>query len=161
MLPKLEPQLVPKPLWGISAAKKLGRRAWQQIRQGELNRAGRRCEICGEPQDALPGGTLICHEVWEYQDRSGTATLTRLQVHCAKCDLATHAGRAKAHGYYEAALEQLSRVNGISRREAGEVFARAMAVWKERNKLAWGIAVEKTLLAKYPSLAILETGKST
>ena len=87
---KLVPNLVPKPLWGISAYRKLTRDSWRRIRQDALDAAGNRCEMCGVlPQQA---GSLTCHEVWRYSEARGTATLARLEVHCAKCDSVTHMG---------------------------------------------------------------------
>jgi hypothetical protein len=152
---KLQPQLVPKPLWRRSAASLLERTDWQRIRRDAIDTADGRCEICGS------GGRLLCHEVWRYDDEQAAATLVGLEMHCVRCDLVTHMGRARAHGYSDAALDQLCRVNGILRADAEEVFAREMALWKKRNTVAWRILVDKTLLAKYPQLAILETVKGS
>jgi hypothetical protein len=148
---KLCPQLVPKPLWGISAANKLKRAAWQEIRRDSIQRARNRCEACG----GSPESSLICHEVWDYNDKVGTATLERMEVHCAECDLATHMGRAKVHGFLDAALERLRSVNNLSVAEAKQVFEDAMTVWRGRNKRNWRIVVSADLLARYPQLAIL------
>lgn len=150
---RLLPQLVPKPLWGMSAYRKIDRGSWQRIRQDALKAAGQRCEICGV---SPLNGPLTCHEVWQYDDGRKRATLDRLEIHCTKCDTATHMGRAFRHGQGEVALEQLSLVNGITRREARQIYSRAIIIWKQRNTKTWRVAVEEALVRRYPCLAVLE-----
>jgi hypothetical protein len=152
---KLSPQLVPKPLWGISTANKLKLDAWQQIRLDAIRRAGSCCEICRESPSTPAGPRLLCHEVWEYNDKVGTATLVPIEVHCAECDLVTHMGRAKARGFLHAAIERLCFVNEQSKPEAMQVFRKAMNVWRTRNKRKWQITISSDLVARYPQLAIL------
>jgi hypothetical protein len=155
---RLSPQLVPKPLWRISGAQQLTRAAWEQIRQDEIHRADNRCEVCHKSPQGK-GDYLICHEVWDYEDQTGRATLTRFEIHCRACDLVTHMGRAKAHGYFEAALERLSHINNLTEEEARQVFDGAMALWRERNKVNWQVTVNKDALEKYPQLATLDGQK--
>jgi hypothetical protein len=43
---KLVPELVPEPLWGVSAYRALGKSTpWKTIRQDTLNEASNRCRI--------------------------------------------------------------------------------------------------------------------
>jgi hypothetical protein len=153
---KLSPQLVPKPLWGISGHRKLHRDSWRRIRQDALETAGYRCEICGASPPL--GGSLTCHEVWRYDDRCATATLVRFEIHCADCDTVTHLGRAMKHGEGNFAFEQLCKVNGITRPEARQVYTRAVTIWKDRNTKDWRVVVDETLLQRYPCLAVLDSG---
>lgn len=158
--PNLQPQLVPKPLWGISARRKLGRGSWQHIRQDAIKAARQSCEICGESPNAIYGDPLTCHEVWRYDDILATATLLGFEIHCPKCDLVTHMGRAMAHGFGDDALDQLCRVNGTTRLEAKQIYTDAMALWQKRSVKKWRVKVAKTLLRRYPQLTKLETGKT-
>jgi hypothetical protein len=120
-----------------------------------MESAGHRCEVCGVSLSQLQGGTLSCHELWSYDDKRNTATLVGFEMHCSDCDLATHIGRAFQHGYGEAAIAQLSRVNGITREEAQQLFRRAMKLWRERSRKKWRAVVAHPLLIRYPVLAAL------
>jgi len=150
---KLTPHLVPKPLWGKSAANLLSRTAWDRIRADTLEVAHHTCKVCS---DSSPETTLICHELWEYDDANGTATLVGLRIQCRNCDRAVHMGRAVKKGYGDEAIAQLVKVNGIGAREAGVLYRTAFDEWKLRNKKEWRIVVAKSLLERYPELATLE-----
>jgi hypothetical protein len=143
--------MVPKPLWRKSAANLLKRAAWDRIRCDALESARHACQVC-----ATTGDPLHCHELWEYNDENGTATLVGLRMQCRSCDSAVHMGRAVAHGDGRAALAQLVKVNGIGGREGKMLYREAMDKWKQRNKQQWRIVVAESLLKRYPELAVLE-----
>lgn len=117
--------------------------------------ARRTCEICGVTPSPIFGDPLICHEVWLYDDKRGTATLANLRIQCGKCDSAVHMGRTVAHGGREGAISQLRKINGMSTEEAENLYLRAMAVWKKRSKRKWRIVVARPLLKRYPQLVEL------
>jgi hypothetical protein len=154
-------QLVPKPLWGINAHKLLDDSDWEAIRQVALEAAKRTCECCGfHPAHAVKG-TLICHEVWEYDEKAGTATLIGLRIHCQPCDFATHIGRAIRHGHKREAFTQLCKVNGLTAKQAVELYKSEMTIWRARNLLKWRIAIVGSLLESHPTLARLEAATPT
>jgi len=153
---KITPHLVPKPLWGKSAAqlfKGKGRAVWKRIRTDALQVALHACQVCSDPG---PDSALNCHELWDYDDERGTATLVGLRIQCRNCDCAVHMGRAEKHGFLNVAIAQLCKVNGIGEPEAVRLYRRAKGVWSQRNKKQWQIVVEKSLLERYPGLAALE-----
>jgi hypothetical protein len=153
---KLMPHLVPKPLWGKSAAqlfKGKGRAVWKRIRSDALQVALHACQVCS---DAAPDTALNCHELWDYDDEHGTATLVGLRIQCRKCDCAVHMGRAEKQGVLDVAIAHLCIVNGIGEPEAMKLYRRARGVWSQRNKKQWRIVVAKSLLERYPELAALE-----
>ena len=63
---RLPIELIPSPLWGRSLAKlgstDKGQIVWERIREVEMRRTGRLCEVCGEPAHDV-------HEKWEYDDQ--------------------------------------------------------------------------------------------
>jgi len=65
-------------------------------------------------------------------------------------------GLAVRKGFGNAAIAQLVKVNGIGAREAMVLYRRAINDWKQRNKKEWCIVVAKSLLERYPELAVLE-----
>jgi hypothetical protein len=151
---RLVPELVPKPLWGISASKTL-RFAWKKIRQDVLAAANQKCELCDHEPNPYYGDPLNCHEVWHYDDRHAVATLIQLRAQCNDCDSAVHIGRAIVHGAGDKAFAQLQKVNSISYAEAERLYDAALAQWKSRSKVAWQMRVAEPLVARYPALARL------
>ena len=152
------PNMVPKPLWRKSAYRMLGRGArWKQIRKDALEAAHHACEVCSFAPSPIYGDPLTCHEVWHYDDKRGIATLTGFEIHCNECDSVMHMGRTVAHGGRDMAIAQLCKVNKIGPKEAEQLFADAMIVWRQRNEKKWRIAVTKPLLKRYPQLATLES----
>ena len=151
---KLRPHLVPKPLWGKSAANLLKRADWERIRREALQAARHACQVCSDAESA---SGLNCHELWDYDDEHGTATLVGLRIQCRNCDSAVHMGRAVRRGFSDTAIAQLVKVNGISPREAKTLYRSAMDEWKRRNKKHWRIVVAKSLVERYPELTILES----
>jgi hypothetical protein len=66
-------------------------------------------------------------------------------------------GRAVKRGLGNAAIAQLVKVNVIGPREAKMLYRSAMDQWRQRNKKQWRIVVAKSLVGRYPELAILES----
>jgi len=132
---RLVPELVPEPLWGISAFQVLrGSKAWKVIRKDALDKALNRCESC----DA-DGRGLSCHDKWKYDDKKCVATLIGFEIRCPLCHLATHIGRAMSLGYGREAVEQLCKVNKCTVRDVDDILAAEVPVWKngaKRNGLA-------------------------
>ena len=147
----LYPELVPRPLWGISAYRLLRRRApWKRIRNATLEEAGRRCSVCGETTPPL-----FCHERWCYNDKKGVALLEGFAIVCRDCNRAIHIGLAGVLGEHEAAIAHLCRVNRITEAEANVMVKRALTIWDNRSGKNWRVVVATTLLKIYPQLGVL------
>ena len=117
---KLQPELVPEPLWGTSAHRLLGHtKPWATIRKAALQAAENSCSVCRTTQSRLS-----CHDQWRYEDNKGVATLVGFTILCADCHGATHMGRAVEHGFGEEAIAQRCRVNRITRAAAEQMFGR-------------------------------------
>jgi hypothetical protein len=147
---KLQPELVPKPLWGISGNRLLSIEKWKAIREDTVTLVGNQCSVCGSN-----GNGLECHERWSYDDKKLTATLGRLVMLCPSCHTATHMGRAVRHGLKNTAVAQLCRVNGCSATEAEGLFKDAMKVWRQRSGHDWTTLVSDDLRTRYPALSVL------
>jgi hypothetical protein len=151
----LAPELIPEPLWGISAAKLLGRKskAWRDIRSDALRAAQGACASCGT---APPGGRyMVCDEIWSYDEDRRIAELTSVRMLCPACDHARHFARAGQLGLGAEALQTLARVNNISELDARTRQEHALSAWQRRSRLAWDVTVRQPLLDQYPVLAIL------
>lgn len=149
---RLIPHLVPSPLWGISAAKRLGRTAtWQAIREAAFAAAKRRCQLCG----AVPE-RLHCHEKWDYDDDRKTATLAGFVSICDACHGVIHIGQSTSAGKKGEAMPHLCRINGIDAEVGKKVVHRAFHVWQWRSNQKWKVSVSPALLETYPQLAKLQ-----
>jgi hypothetical protein len=148
---KLRPEPVPRPLWGLSAYRLLGRGSkWKKIRMDAVAAAGNRCSVC-----RVELQTFTCHEQWQYDDKAETATVVAFVVHCSDCDTATHVGRSLRHGLESVVLKQLCRVNHCTRKQAEGMIAEALTEWRIRNSRRWTVLVSAELLASHPTLTVL------
>jgi hypothetical protein len=146
---RLMPELVPAPLWRVSAYRLFGKtKPWKEIRQDTLELAGNKCGAC----DA-DGPQLSCHDAWSYDDTRCIATLIGFEIRCHPCHNATHIGRANALGYEQEAHAQLRTVNGCTQREVDAMVEAAMNLWEKRSRKAWTVIVAPYLLERYPRLA--------
>jgi hypothetical protein len=149
--PKLEPELVPQPLWGISACNLLRPQSrWRAIRSIALERAGHRCEACTEISTPL-----YCHEQWLYDIRKSKVTLTGFRIVCKNCNRVVHIGLAYRRGELPEALSQLARVNAISEAQAKQMYARASVIWRSRSRKDWKVNVKPQILKLFPQLDVL------
>jgi hypothetical protein len=146
---RLVPELIPEPLWGISAYRHFGKtKPWKEIRQDALTEAGHKCGTC----DA-DGPQLACHDKWSYDDKTRVATLIGFEIRCILCHNATHVGRAIELGFQQDVVRQLCEVNRCTEREVVEMINSAMSLWEKRSKKKWTVAVAPALLTRYPRLA--------
>ena len=132
--------LVPKPSWGKKVSTILGEKEWRNIRNRELQRARNRCEICGQEGEPRE---LICHEVWEYDDRSHVQRLRGYSVVCRRCNLIYHLGYAASKGLANEAIEHFSKLTGLRYQEARELlnskYRELIQTYKERSRHRWKI----------------------
>ncbi len=154
MMPLL-PELVPRPLWGRSVFRMLGRNArWMQIRSDALAKSNNSCSICGSND-----GKMSCHERWRYDDANSTAILSKFEIHCSKCDAVTHFGQAVNRGSREqilgSILQHLCSVNKCTLKSAQSILVSAFDQWEERNRKTWNLKVDGAILKRYPELATL------
>jgi hypothetical protein len=144
---KLLPVLIPKPLWGINAHSLIGGSAWQRMRRDTFLRDKHCCVICQQQ------GPLECHEVFLYDDATGTAVLTKLESRCAECHSFNHLGRLRKvdpQGF-KRALVCIGRINDIGSEEVILLVKNAFSLHKNRTR-PWQLKVTEDLLKPYPEL---------
>jgi hypothetical protein len=147
--PRLVPELIPEPLWKLSAANLLPRAAWQAIRRDSLTAFDERCVACGF---APPEGKgLYCDELWNYNEDSGTVTLVGFRMLCRACSDARHFGRAGR----EETRAHLAEVNGLDEAGAARLQDAAREEWDRRSQMSWSMGVAAELLDRYPALSVL------
>ena len=146
---RLTPELVPNPLWGVSAHKLLAP-AWRRNIVPQVRaEAGGSCTCCGGMTKLM-----FAHEQWDYDEDDGVATVVGLTLICQDCNSAIHFGRLPSQ-YQEQAIQHLASVNGITREQATVLRDDAMVVWMRRSARAWTVAVSPTVVALYRDMAAL------
>jgi hypothetical protein len=61
-----------------------------------------------------------------------------------------------ALGFGDDALNQLRKVNNITKERALELYTEAMAIWEKRSSKKWRLLVSASLISRYPRLSKLE-----
>lgn len=144
---KLQPELVPRPLWNLSANKLL-RSAWQgEIRPAIFEEFNGSCSHCKAETPRM-----YAHEQWDYGDADGVALLTGIELVCQDCN--THIGRCPPE-HKTQALRHLADVNEISVAEAKALEREAKVEWARRSGRQWRVTVAPSLVDRFPALAAL------
>jgi hypothetical protein len=152
----LMPDLIPAPLWGISAARLLATPRWRAIRADVITDAGGLCYACGGVADETRpvGFRMVADEVWAYV--RNVATLADIRLACPPCDGARHFGLQSKLGFSRAGIARLMEVNRISEAGAIELRASAFQRWRELSEIErWRVQVNPDLLERWPDLSVL------
>lgn len=129
--------LVPSSCWFTNVRSCVAERDWERLRRMLLERAGQRCEICGQGEDREAERWLEAHERWVYDESAGTQRLVRLICLCTDCHRTTHFGLARKRGLDGVALRHLCSVTGMSREQARRHVDQAFALWSRRSSRDW------------------------
>jgi hypothetical protein len=136
--------LVPSSCWFTNVRSCVIPNDWERLRRMITNRAGKRCEACGQPADPRTGRRLEAHERWIYTEPTKVQTLRRLICLCNECHTATHFGLAQIKGQADQALAHLRTVTGMTDQQARTHCRNAFALWRERSTREW--ALDLTML---------------
>ena len=98
---KLEIELVPETCWYSNLRKNISQKNWDIIRKQCYKDANYKCQICGsdgknqifETRGSI-NGSLNCHEIWEYDDKSHIQKLKGFIALCNDCHMIKHLGFA-------------------------------------------------------------------
>lgn len=142
-------ELIPATTWGKSLAhlarqKGSGFRSiWDKIRERELGRADRKCEIC-----KTSASSLICHEKWQFDDAQSVQRLIGYEVTCRECSNILHLGRASEDKVlWEKAKVHFAKVTRMEENVLDDVLDQAMKEWTQRSKHNWSIDISHEPLA--------------
>jgi hypothetical protein len=131
---RLTVELVPSTCWFSNLRSELSKDEWDRLRRATYERAGQRCEVCGQKGSAHP---VECHEVWEYDDKQHVQRLAGLVALCPACHESKHMGYASTTGRSAQARTHLARVNGWSM-DSVELYLEAeFEQWSIRSQHEW------------------------
>jgi hypothetical protein len=129
--------LVPSSCWFTNVRSSVIPKDWERLRRMITNRAGERCEACGQTADPPTGTRLEAHERWIYSGPTGVQTLRRLICLCNQCHTVTHFGLAQIRGLADEALVHLRTVTGMTDQQARAHIDDAFAQWQARSTRTW------------------------
>lgn len=91
------------------------------------------------------------------------AELIAFEILCRDCHNAHHIGRIIAlrdRAILDTVFAHLAKVNGISPKETVALVDAALKTHAKRSKKSWTMTVAPELLAMYPDLMVVNTGKT-
>lgn len=144
----LESELVPETCWYSNVRSNVTRSQWDIIRKKCYEEANHKCEICkdsGKNQGFKHA--VECHEIWHYDDIKHIQTLTGFIALCPNCHLVKHPGLASLKGKTSVVMNQLMKVNKISREEAKSHLKDKFKQFEERSRYNWNLDI--TYIEKY------------
>jgi hypothetical protein len=143
---KLTVELVPESSQYPNVRSHVNRDQWEEIKKIVHEKAGDRCEICGEKRSSIE-----CHEVWEYDDQRMVQKLVGFMVLCPKCREVKHMTYAERKGRMNEALQHFKHVNGLSQKAALHYVQEAFTKWRNRNLYRWQLDLSylKSLVKSY------------
>ncbi|MDO7867047.1 HNH endonuclease [Nocardioides jiangxiensis] len=149
--------LVPASCWFTNVRSHLAPADWDRVRRMVYERAGHRCEACGEPARPQQRIWLEAHERWAYDEAPTdepfasfgmpVQRLRRLVCLCTRCHETTHLGLAGLRGHHERAFDHLCAVNGWTRSRARIHVTEANRLFEERSRVEWLLDLNILLLA--------------
>lgn len=131
--------LVPSSCWFTNVRSCVDQRDWEQLRRMVVDRAARRCEACGQGQEAAEGRWLEVHERWAYDEKTAVQSLRRLICLCTCCHSATHMGLAGLKGIAAEAKAHLAAVNRWTPHQVEEHISAAFALFSLRSRKEWSL----------------------
>ena len=140
---KLNFELVPDGCWYSNLRSILKPADWDKLRRYVYNKAGGKCEICGEKTSRLDA-----HEKWSYDKKNKVQKLESIIAVCKKCHSVIHIGRTQLMGNEDAAIEHFMKVNNCSYADYVKALGEANKKHRELNEVdEWSLDISylKTL----------------
>lgn len=139
---KLTIELVPRTAWYTNVRSNVSKDEWDRLRKKSYALANNVCEICGDTgKNQGYKHNIECHEIWHYDDTTKAQTLTGLISLCPYCHKCKHPGLAQINGELNIVINQLMKVNNISKDDAEKLIDDAFTIWRERSKHEWKLDI--------------------
>jgi hypothetical protein len=139
---KLTIELVPKTAWYTNVRSNVSSQQWDIIRKKSYEKANNICQICNDSgKNQGYKHNVECHEIWKYDDINKTQTLIDLISLCPYCHKTKHVGLAQINGEINIVINQLMKVNNISKDEAINYIQESFDIWKERSNHQWKLDI--------------------
>ena len=133
---------LPGSVWGSNLRAILPTSRWVALSRETARRAGRVCEVCGQPSYYGDGTrNPDCHERWAFDDGRDVQVqrLVGVVALCGACHETQHSGLAELNGRIEAVVQTLVRVNGCTVAEANEDIERSVKRHAQLSGTEWAL----------------------
>ena len=141
-LMKLTIELVPKTSWYSNVRSNVTKDEWDVIRKKSYSIANNKCEICGDiGKNQGVNHNVECHEIWEYNNEIKEQKLIGLISLCSYCHKTKHVGLARINGEEEIVINQLMKVNKMTKQQAIDYIKKSFDEWRERSKYKWKLDI--------------------
>ena len=134
----LQPEMIPKPIWGENLRKHVSRPEWDVIRRTAYKTFGNRCAICRADT------RQNCHEDWEFDDMAHVLRLRGLLSLCDPCHNVKHLGNARRLErmgvlVFDTVIRHFQTVNSCSRYEFRLCEIQGNMIWAKRSRHKWTV----------------------
>ncbi len=140
LIMKLTIELVPKTSWFKNVRSEVSSEEWDIIRRKVYERANYRCEICGGIGNKHP---VECHEIWEYNIKTGIQKLIDFIALCPDCHAVKHIGFATQHGRNKDFFlwKHFLKVNNSTLEEADRYLNYIRNEYAARSQINWELDI--------------------
>ncbi len=139
---KLTIELVPKTSWYSNVRSNVSKEQWDKIRKKSYSLANHKCELCGDVGTNQGYKHKVeAHEIWHYDDINKIQKLTGIISLCPFCHKSKHVGLAQINNEEHIVINQLMKVNNISKNDALNYIKESFNIWRERNKHNWTLDI--------------------
>jgi hypothetical protein len=108
---------------------------------------------------------MLCHEKWDYNESSLTATLTSFELVCPDCNFVLHYGRSgqiivvtgmknpeKAVELFVRRDIHMERINQLSREQCNYILSHANREHSRRSNEKWKIKISPLIRKQFPDV---------
>ncbi|MDQ1176688.1 hypothetical protein [Microbacterium sp. SORGH_AS_0421] len=144
---------LPGSVWGSNLRAILPTSRWVALSRRTAERAGRLCEVCGQPSFYGEGTrNPDCHEIWAFDEVESRSVqrLVGVIALCGACHETQHSGLAELNDRWESVITTLCRVNGWDRADAEADIERSRERYRDLSNTEWDL--DLTLLGGWVAL---------
>lgn len=139
---KLTIELVPESAWFKNVRAEVKPSVWDKIKKKCAANANHKCEICSDTGfNQGVKWAVECHEIWNYNDKSHEQTLIGFIALCPRCHKVKHPGLASMRGETHIVIQQLMKVNNMTRTEANNYLQKSFQIFDNRSQHNWKLDI--------------------
>lgn len=136
-------ELVPKTCWYSNVRSNVSIQEWDKIRKKCYSIANNKCEVCGDNgRNQGVKHFVECHEIWKYNDEKKEQILIGLIALCPYCHKTKHVGLAQMKGEINIVINQLMKVNKMTKSEALNYIRECFDIWGIRSMYQWTLNID-------------------
>lgn len=148
-------ELVPTGTWGANLRSLMPPSGWNRIRKFVYDKAGKKCEICG--QDGFSQNrkhAVEAHEIWLYDDIAHKQSLACVMALCPRCHMSKHLGRSLKVGGADVVRKHMKDINGWDDWSQMMYEDFVFQIHAQRSRFRWTVEIDA--LADYVTIGAIK-----